>query len=302
MLKSISFTEPIFIASISPNGKADLDKMANALNRLAEEDPTLLLTREQLTGEVLLAALGETHAEVAMEKAKRKFGVELVTSLPKVAYQETIGGTIKTEYKHKKQTGGHGQYGHVKIELEPRPRGSGFEFVEKVVGGNVPKEYIPAVEKGVLKSLQEGALAGFPIVDLRVLLYDGSSHPVDSSGMAFEIAGSYALRKGVIEANPVLLEPVMRIQVTVPDSYTGEVIGDLNTKRARILGMTPEGGMTVIEADVPQTEVRRYATELRSMSQGRGRFKMEFGHYEEVPQHLTQRIVEETQKEKAGPA
>ncbi len=302
MLKSISFTEPIFIASISPKGKADLDKMANALNRLVEEDPTLLLTREQLTGEVLLAALGETHAEVAMEKAKRKFGVELVTSLPKVAYQETIGGTIKTEYKHKKQTGGHGQYGHVKIELEPRPRGSGFEFVEKVVGGNVPKEYIPAVEKGVLKSLQEGALAGFPIVDLRVLLYDGSSHPVDSSGMAFEIAGSYALRKGVIEANPVLLEPVMRIQVTVPDSYTGEVIGDLNTKRARILGMTPEGGMTVIEADVPQTEVRRYATELRSMSQGRGRFKMEFGHYEEVPQHLTQRIVEETQKEKAGPA
>ena len=296
LLEPIHFPDPRFTSAINPSSKADLDKMASSMSRLVEEDPTLRLTRQPSTGETLLSGMGETHIDIMVEKAKRKFGVELLASLPKVAYRETVSVPIKTEYRHKKQTGGHGQYGHVMIHLEPLPRGTGFEFAHKVVGGNVPKEYIPAVEKGVVKSLQGGVLAGYPIVDLKVILYDGSSHPVDSSGMSFEIAGSYALRKGVSEASPVLLEPVMHLRVTVPDTYTGEIIGDLNAKRARILGMTPEDGATVIEAQVPQAEVMRYATELRSMTQGRGRFQAEYAHYEEVPAHLTQRLVEEAKK------
>ncbi len=300
VLPAIQFPSPIFTAAINPKSKADLDKMASSLTRLVEEDPTLHLSRELSTGETLLSGMGETHIDVAVEKAKRKFGVELLSSLPKVPYQETISATTKAEYKHRKQSGGHGQYGHVLIALEPMPRGAGFEFQSKVVGGNVPKEYIPAVEKGVVKVLPEGPLAGYPIVDLKVVLYDGSSHPVDSSGMAFEIAGGYALRKGMMEARPVLLEPIMHLRVTVPDSYTGEVIGDLNSKRARILGMTPEGGVTVVETYVPQAEVLRYSTQLRSITQGRGRFTMEYDHYEEVPQQLTQRIVEVAKKAAEG--
>jgi elongation factor G len=292
VLEGVRFPEPLFTSAISPKGKADLDKMASSLSRLVEEDPTLQVSRAARTGETLLSGMGETHIDVAVEKAKRKFGVELINSLPKVAYQETISATTRTEYRHKKQSGGHGQYGHVKIELAPLPRGGGFEFDAKVVGGNVPKEYIPAVEKGVVKSLDEGVLGGYPIVDLKVVLYDGSSHPVDSSGMSFEIAGSFALRKGVEEATPVLLEQVMHLQATIPDASTGEVIGDLNVKRAKILGMTPQGGMTVIEAEVPQGEMLRYATDLRSIPQGRGRFVMEFAHYEGVPEQLTRRIVE----------
>jgi elongation factor G len=214
-----------------------------------------------------------------------------------VAYQETISVPTKAEYRHKKQSGGHGQYGHVKIELEPRPRGAGFEFGNKVVGGNVPREYIPAVEKGVTKSLEEGVLAGYPIVDLKVVLYDGSFHPVDSSGMSFEIAGSFALRQGMESGNPVLLEPIMRLQVTIPDAFTGEIIGDLNAKRAHIQGMTPSEGVTVIEAQAPQSELLRYSTELRSMTQGRGRFKVEQDHYEQVPQHIMPKIVEQSKKQ-----
>ncbi|MBI4201580.1 MAG: elongation factor G [Chloroflexi bacterium] len=301
LLPAISFPEPVFTTAVTPKGKADVDKMATSLARLTEEDPTLHLTREILTSETLLSGQGETHTEVAVERARRKFGVELLTSLPRIPYQETISSPAKVEYKHKKQSGGHGQYGHVFIELEPLPRGGGFEFGEKVVGGNVPKEYIPAVQKGVEKTLPEGAVAGYPLVDLKVILYDGSSHPVDSSGMSFEIAGAFALKKGVMEARPVLLEPVVRIEVTVPDAYAGQVAGDLNTKRARILGMTPQsGGMTVVEAEAPQAEVRRYATELRSITGGRGKFRMEFAHYAEVPTHITQRIIDESKRERVG--
>ncbi|MSQ22480.1 MAG: elongation factor G [Dehalococcoidia bacterium] len=296
VLPAIRFPAPIFTAAINPKSKADLDKMATSLARLVEEDPTLHMSRELATSETLLSGMGETHIDVAVEKAKRKFGVELVSSLPKVPYQETISATTKTEYKHRKQSGGHGQYGHVLIELEPMPRGEGFEFQSRVVGGNVPKEYIPAVEKGIVKVLPEGPLAGYPVMDLKVVLYDGSSHPVDSSGMAFEIAGASALRKGMMEARPVLPEPIMHLRVTVPDSCTGEVIGDMNSKRARILGMTPEDGMTVVEAYAPQSEVLRYASQVRSMTQGRGRFTMTYDHYEEVPQHLTQRVVDATKK------
>ena len=296
-LEPIRFPDPVNVSAIYPKSKADFDKMSNVLARLVEEDPSLHVRRESATGETLLDGMGDTHIDVAVEKAKRKFGVELEATVPKVAYMETISVSMKTEYKHKKQTGGHGQYGHVKIELEPLPRGGGFEFAQRVVGGNVPKEYIPSVEKGIVKSLQEGVVAGYPIVDLKVVLYDGSSHPVDSSGMAFEIAGSYALKKGFAEASPVLLEPIMYMEVTVPDSFTGDVMGDLNGKRARILGMAPSGGVTTIEAEVPQAEVSRYATDLRSMTQGRGRFKTEFTRYEEVPAHLMQRIAGEAKSE-----
>ena len=299
-LQSGEFPHPSVTAAISPKSKADVDKMASSLNRLTEEDPTLNLTRSQDTGETLLSGIGETQIQVALEKVKRKFGVELVSEVPKVPYKETVSSATKTEYRHKKQSGGHGQFGHVMIEVQPLPRGSGFEFADTVVGGNVPKEYIPSVEKGVTKSLEAGPLSGSPIVDVKVVLYDGSSHPVDSSGMSFEIAGSYALRKGVEQASPVLLEPVMKLDITVPDSYTGEIIGDLNTKRARILGMTPSDGATVIQAEVPQSEIQRYATDLRSMTQARGYFSVAFDHYEEVPAHITQRIVEENNKGKVS--
>ena len=301
-LEGLSFPQSLYTVAVNAKSKADLDKMSTVLARLAEEDPSLQMGREPGTGEVLVSGMGDTHVEVLAEKAKRKFGVDLELSPPRVAYKETITAPAKVEYKHKKQTGGHGQYGHVFLELEPQPRGTGFEFGSKVVGGSVPKEYIPPVQKGVVKAMSEGVLAGFPLVDLKVTLYDGSSHPVDSSGMSFEIAGTHALRKGTLLANPVLLEPVMKLQVIVPDTYTGDIIGDLNAKRARIQGMTPQDGTTAIEAEAPQAEVLRYATELRQLTQGRGTFTIEFSHYEEVPQHSAQRIIEEAKQKEAARA
>ncbi len=299
-LDGIIFQDPVLSMALYPKTKADTEKMTSSLSRLLEEDLSLQMYRDSDTAEVVLSGLGDTHIEIAVEKMKRKFGVEMITQIPKVPYRETIGGSAKVEYKHKKQSGGHGQYGHVWLELEPLPRGSGFEFSNKIVGGAVPKEYIPAVEKGINKALDGGVLAGFPIVDLRAVLFDGSYHPVDSSGVCFEIAGSHALSKGMKEANPVLLEPIMFVTVIVPDTYSGDVIGDLNSKRGRIHGMTPQGdGSTHIESDVPQAEILRYATELRSMTQGRGSFTMKFTRYEEVPQHISQPIVEAIQKEES---
>ena len=298
-LEGIDFPEPVFSMAVYPKSKQDLDKMTTSLARLVDEDPSLRLRRELDTSEILLSGLGDAHVEVAVEKAKRKFGVDLLLQLPRVPYKETITRGIKTEYKHKKQTGGHGQYGHVFLELEPAARGTGFEFGARVVGGSVPKEFIPAVEKGVQKSLAEGALAGYPVVDLKVTLVDGSFHPVDSSGMSFEIAGSYALRKGVSEASPVLVEPVYHLEVMVPEAYAGEVMGDLNSKRGRILGMNPEGeGLTLIQAEVPLAELLHYAADLRSVTQSRGTFHMEFSRYEEVPQHLVPRITEQAKRER----
>jgi elongation factor G len=242
--------------------------------------------------------MGDTHIEVAIERVRRKFSTDLELHLPKVPYKETISTVIRAEYKHKKQTGGHGQYGHVVLRLEPLERGQGFEFGSEVVGGAVPREFIPPVEKGILKTLQEGVLAGFPIVDLKAVLFDGSFHDVDSSGISFEIAGSYALRKGVTDAQPVLLEPIMRLTVTVPENFAGDVMGDLNGKRGRIAGMTPSGAETVIEAEVPQAELLRYATDLRYLTQGRGTYVVEFSSYEGVPQQIMQRVIEETKKAK----
>ena len=282
--------------AVSPASKADLDKMSLALSRIVEEDPSLQMSRNANTSETLITGLGDVQIDVAIDKIKRKFGAELRVKLPRVPYRETITRTTQTEYRHKKQSGGHGQFGHVLLRLEPRDRDQGFEFGNEVVGGRVPREYIPSVEKGVVKALDEGALAGYPIVDLKAVLYDGSFHSVDSSGMSFEIASIQALKKGVSDASPILLEPVMRLSVTVPDAYTGEVMSDINGKRGRILGMNPEGRVTVIDAEVPQSELLRYAQDLRSISQGRGHYSMEYDHYEPVPANLEPRVIEEAKR------
>lgn len=298
ILPPISFPEPAFSAAVHPKTKADLDKMGSALQRIVEEDPSLRLERNQDTGETILSGLGDSHVEVALEKIRRKFGVDLEMTLPKVPYKETVTTNAQAEYIHKKQTGGHGQYARVAITVEPLGRGEGFEFVNKIVGGAVPKNYIPAVEKGVVEAMQEGVLAHYPLIDLRVTLFDGKDHPVDSSDIAFKIAGAMALKKGAQEAQPVLLEPIVNMQITVPEANTGDVISDLNGKRARVLGMTPQGGLTTIEAQAPLAEVQRYAADLRSITQGRGRFTMQFSHYEEAPQQVAQRVIEQAQKER----
>ncbi|MBI3931292.1 MAG: elongation factor G, partial [Chloroflexi bacterium] len=270
----ISFPEPAFSEAVYPKTKADLDKLGAALSRLTEEEPTLRLHRNSETGETILSGLGETQLEVAAEKVLRKFGVGIDLVTPRVPYRETLTVATKAEYKHKKQTGGHGQYGHVLLELEPLPRGSGHEFVDKVVGGRVPKNYIPAVEKGVNEAIQEGVLAHYPVADIRVTIYDGSYHPVDSSEICFKIAGAGAVKKGLSQGQPVLLEPIMNITVRAPEDYTGDIIGDLNTKRAQLHGMNPEDGVNVIEAQVPLAEIQRYAIDLKSITQGRGSFSV----------------------------
>ena len=297
ILEAIEFPLTAMSVAVYPKTKADLDKMGAALTKLSEEDSTISVHKDPVTAETVLSGMGEAHFDVAVEKIKRKFGVELKIDTPKIPYKETITVPVKAEYKHKKQTGGHGQYGHVLLQLEPLPRGTGSEFGAKVVGGSVPKNYIPAVEKGVNEALNEGVLAGYPVTDLKVKLYDGSYHSVDSSDIAFKLASSHAVRKGVSEGQPVLLEPIVNIQVTIPDSFTGDVMGDLNGKRAKVLGMTPGGGINVIDAQVPLAEMLRYAIDLRSITQGRGGYTMEFSHYEEVPQHVTQRIIAASKKE-----
>ena len=295
-MEGVELPEPTYNVAASPKSKADLDKMSFALSRLVEEDPNLRTSREPATGEFIVSSMGDTHVEVMAEKAKRKFGVELELSPPKIPYRETITRVARVEYRHKKQTGGHGQYGHVLLRLEPQPRGEGYQFASEVVGGNVPKEYIPAVEKGVVKAMDEGSLTGYPIVDVKVVLYDGSSHPVDSSGASFEIAGTMALKKGVQEGEPTLLEPVVHLHIEAPEQYAGDVIGDLNTRRARILSMAPGGGKATIEAEAPQAEVQQYSTTLRAITQGRGYFSASFAHFGEVPRHVVDRIAETARK------
>jgi elongation factor G len=295
----IVFPAPIFSEAVHPKTKADVDKMGSSLSRLVEEDPTLQVHRELDTGETILSGMGDTQLDVAAEKMQRKFGVNVELAIPKVPYKETITAPAKAEYKHKKQSGGHGQYGHVLLELEPLPLGSDNEFTNRIVGGAIPKNYIPAVEKGVNEAAHEGVLANYPVVGVRSTLYDGSFHPVDSSEICFKIAGAQALKKGLSQAQPILLEPIMNLKVTVPGDLTGDIIGDLNTKRARVLGMNPVGDSNTIEAQVPLAEVQRYAIDLKSMTQGRASFTMEFDHYEEVPAQITQKIVAERQAEKS---
>ncbi len=298
VMPMIEFPQPTISFAVHPKTKADLDKLGSSLTRLVEEDPSLRVQRDSNTFETVLYGVGETQLEVAAEKMLRKFGVNVRMETPKVPYKETVAISTKAEYKHKKQTGGHGQYGHVFVEIEPKPRGEGYEFSNRVVGGVVPKNYIPSVEKGVLEGLQEGVVAGYPVVDIKVTLYDGSYHTVDSSDIAFKIAGSHAIRKGLSQAQPIILEPVVNMRITVPENYTGDIISDLNGKRAKVLGMNPQGGLNVIEAQAPLAEVQRYAIDLRAMTQGRGSFQMESSHYEEVPAHVVQRIVAEKEKEK----
>ncbi len=279
--------------AIQPQTKTDLDKMGAVLPRICEEDPSLKVHRDSNTGETIISGIGDSHLEMVKEKMHRKFGVQVKLELPKIPYRETITVSTKAEYKHKKQSGGHGQYGHVFLELEPSPRGSGFEFKGKIVGGAIPKNYIPSVEKGVNEAKNEGILASYPVDDVRVTLYDGSFHPVDSSDIAFKIAGAQALKKGLSQGQPVLLEPIMDLDITVPEQYTGDIIGDLNTKRGRVLGMTPQGNSTIIQAQAPYAELLRYAIDLRSITQGRGTFTMKFNRYEEAPAHISQKIIAE---------
>ncbi|MFC2035993.1 elongation factor G [Chloroflexota bacterium] len=297
-LVPISFPEPSFHEAVYPKTKADVDKLGVALSRLTEEEPTLRLHRDNDTGETILSGLGDTQLEVAAEKMFRKFGVGINLEIPKVPYKETITIPTKAEYKHKKQTGGHGQYGHVLLGLEPLPRGSGYEFVDKVVGGRIPKNYIPAVEKGLNEAILQGILARYPIADVRVTVIDGSYHPVDSSEICFKIAGAEAFKKGLSQAQPILLEPIMNVTVSVPEDYTGDIIGDLNTKRAQLQGMDPKNGINTIQARVPLTEILRYAIDLKSITQGRGSFTTEFSHYQDAPPNITQKIITEKQPEK----
>jgi len=298
LIAPTQFPEPVFGEAVHPRTKTDVDKLGSALSRLSEEDPTLRVHREADTNETILSGLGETHVEVAAEKMSRKFGVGVDLETPQVPYKETITVPVKAEYKHKKQTGGHGQYGHVLLELEPLPRDSGHEFVNKIVGGRIPRNYIPAIEKGVNEARKEGVLARYPVVDIRTRVYDGSFHPVDSSDICFKIAGAGALKKGLAEGQPILLEPIMNIKVRVPKDFTGDIIGDLNGKRAKVQGMNPEDGSNVIEAQVPQAEILRYTIDLRSITQGRGSFTVDFSHYEEVPPNITQKIIAERQAKK----
>ena len=291
-IRPIQFPRPVHVVAIEPKAKGDEDKISAALQRLQEEDPTLSVERNAETHQTLLSGLGEMHLDVIMERLKRKFGVEVTAVAPRVPYRETVRGHAKAEGKHKKQTGGRGQYGHVFLEVDPMPRGEGFAFVDKIFGGSVPRQYIPAVEKGLRECMTEGILAGYPVVDVQVTLTDGSYHPVDSSAMAFKIAASMAFKKAALDAQPVLLEPIVDLEVTVPEDYLGDVMGDLNKKRGRIQGIETRGAFSVVHAQAPQAEVFRYAIDLRSMTQGRGVFTLSFSHYEEVPAQVAQSVIE----------
>ena len=297
-LPPIEFPRPSYSLALVAKSQGDEDKLGTGLARLVEEDPTLTVEKRTETRELILSGMGDVHLEVTIDRLKRKFGVEVETETPKVPYRETIRKSVKVEGKHKKQTGGHGQYGHVWIEMEPLPEGEGFVFEETIFGGAVPKQYIPAVEKGIREAMEEGVLAGYPVVDFKVNLYDGSYHTVDSSELAFKIAAIQAFKKGMEQANPVLLEPIMNLEVLVPEAYMGDVIGDLNSKRGRILGMEPKGSMQLIKAQVPLAELSKYAIDLRSLTQGRGSFEMSFDHYEEVPARTAEAIIAQAQKEK----
>ena len=289
--------KPVISFALQAKSKNDEDKIHNALQRMTEEDPTIQVQRDEETKELILSGMGQVHLEVVVEKIKRKFGAEVELKEPKVPYHETIKKTIEQSYRHKKQSGGRGQFADVTIKIEPLPRGSGYEFVDKVVGGVVPRQYIPAVDKGIQESMHHGHLGGFPVVDVRATLFDGSHHSVDSSEMAFKIAGSMAFKRAMEQSNPVLLEPVMNMEITVPDDCIGDVIGDMNSRRGKVLGVEPRANNQVIGVQVPMSEVLSYAPDLRSMTSDRGLFTMEFSHYEEVPPHLTVKILAERNKE-----
>ena len=288
---------PVISFAVYSKNKGDEDKIHGALRKILEEDTGLILKREAETNETILSGRGLVHIETTIEKIKRKFNVEMEIKTPKVPYRETFKKKIRVQGRHKKQSGGHGQFGDCWIVMEPLPKGQGFEFVDAIVGGSIPRTYIPAVEKGVLEASQKGLLAGFPCVDFRVTVDDGSYHSVDSSEMAFKMAGSIAFKKAAEQAKPTLLEPIMKVSIVVPDEFTGDIMGDLNSRRGRVLGMDTEGAKQVINANVPMAEFLRYAPDLRSMTGGRGTFTMEFDHYDEVPGDISQKVIEKIKAE-----
>ncbi|NLN06260.1 MAG: elongation factor G [Firmicutes bacterium] len=295
----ITFPEPVTTFAVEPKKQGEEDKVAVGLARFLEEDPTFRMERNTETKQTLISGMGELHLEIITSKLAKKFGVEVELTLPRIPYKETIRGTAKVEGKHKKQSGGRGQYGHVWIEFSPLPAGEYFVFEDKIFGGAVPRQYIPAVEKGLREAMENGVLAGYPVVDIKATLYDGSYHTVDSSELAFKIAAHLAFKKGMEQAQPVLLEPIMYVEVTVPEQFMGDIMGDLNSRRGRILGMEAVGGNQVIKAHVPQAEMLKYAIDLRSMTQGRGSFSMKFDHYEEVPAHIAEQIIAEAKARQA---
>ncbi|HPP07816.1 MAG TPA: elongation factor G [bacterium] len=294
-----SIPEAAVSFSLAPKVKGTEDKLGAAISKIMDEDPTIKVFRDTETNETIISGMGDVHLDVVIGKFKEKFGVEVIRGTPKIAYKETITTTASAEGKHKKQTGGRGQYGHCFLRVEPLPRGAGFEFVDEIFGGAIPRQYIPSIEKGVKEAMSKGVLAGYPIVDIKVTVYDGSYHVVDSSDIAFQLAGILALQKAVSEAKPVLLEPIMNVEVSVPQEFVGDVMGTINAKRGRVLEMTTHGNSQVIRAQVPLAEMSNYATELRSLTSGRGTFVMSFSHYEEVPPHLAEKIIE-AKKAKSG--
>jgi elongation factor G len=300
-LAPLEFPAPTLQVAVEPESKADLDKLGQALNRILEEEPCMRVHREEATSQTILTAMGDTHVDVIVERLKRKFGAAVKTGSPRVPYRETIRRPTKVDHRFKRQTGGHGQFGHVVIEFEPSELGEGFVFGDRIVGGAVPKQYIPAVEKGLREKMSEGVLAGYPIVDMRATLVDGSYHTVDSSEMAFKIASSQALTKAFTDADPILLEPVLEVEVIVPDEYMGDVMGQITAKRGHVLGMDSVDGTQHLRAQVPAAEMFHYATELRSITQGRGRFSQKLDHYAEVPHTIAEKVIAEHQAKVAAP-
>ncbi len=291
VLERMEFPEPVISVAIEPKTKADQEKMGVALSKLAAEDPSFRVHTDEETGQTIISGMGELHLEIIVDRMMREFKVEANIGKPQVAYRETICKAAKAEGKFVRQSGGRGQYGHVWLELEPLEPGSGYEFVDKIVGGVVPKEYIPAVDKGIQEAMENGVMAGYPMVDIRATLYDGSYHDVDSSEMAFKIAGSMGFRNAAEQADPVLLEPVMKVEVVTPEEYMGDIVGDLNRRRGKVMGMNDRGNAKVVDAEVPLSEMFGYATQLRSMSQGRANYTMQFDHYEEVPNNIAKEII-----------
>ncbi|HXH05016.1 MAG TPA: elongation factor G [Vicinamibacterales bacterium] len=301
-LPPIRFPEPVISYAIEPKTRGDEEKISTALQRLREEDPTIAFTRDPQTKELLLAGQGQMHIEVTVAKLKRRFGVELNLKLPRIPYRETITASAEAHGRHKKQTGGHGQFGDCKIRVEPLPRGADFEFVDEIFGGAIPRQFIPAVEKGIQEARMRGYLAGYPVVDFRVVLYDGQYHVVDSNELSFKLAGSLAFKDAMSKAKPTLLEPIMNVEVHAPSDYAGDLMGDINSRRGRVQGMETRGSMTVVRAQVPMAEMLTYEQQLTSMTGGRGSYHMEFSHYEEVPAHLQAKIIAAAKAEKGAVA
>jgi elongation factor G len=297
VLKPVTVSRPLFEVAVNPKTKADSAKMGVSLTRLCEEDPTLQWRQEPSTRQTILAGLGEAHIDVAVRRLESKFGVGVTTEIPKVPYRETVSKIAATQYRHKKQTGGAGQFAEVHLRIEPMERGGGFEYVNEVFGGAISSSFIPSIEKGIRQVMEQGVIAGYPVVDVRAAVFDGKEHPVDSKDIAFQIAGREVFKLAVQQAGPILLEPIMNVTITVPEQYMGDVLGDLNTKRGRVQGMEQIRGKSIVRAQVPLAEMQRYSTDLRSRTQGRGVYTMEFSHYEPVPSHITERIITQARQE-----